>query len=178
MNIEELFMLSVVMSFIAFGTVAMLFIWPRLRLMSRENALTALIAPHAFRFLGLSFLVPGVVSPLLSSEFSIPAAYGDLVAAALAIVTLWALAVRTSWSISLAWVFNLWGSADLLHALYLGQIGVHIPPGSLGAAYFIPTLIVPALLITHGLIYWVLLRPKQECVADLLAVRPTINPAA
>lgn len=161
MNIEKLFMLSVVMSFIAFSTVAKLYILPRIKLMNRDGALTALIAPHTFRFIGLSFLIPGVVSPLLPSEFSIPAAYGDLVSAAMAIVAIWALSARSFWAIPFVWMFNVWGSADLLHALYLGQIGVHIPPGLLGAAYFIPTLIVPALLITHGLIFWVLLRPKQ-----------------
>lgn len=165
MNVEELFMLSVVLSFIAFSTVAKLFIWPRLKLVSRQDALIALVAPHAFRFLGLSFLIPGVVSPSLSPEFAVPAAYGDLASAALAIVTIWTLSARTSWSIPFAWIFNVWGSVDLLHALYLGEIGVHVGPGSLGAAYFIPTLIVPALLITHGLIFWVLLR-RTNTVAN------------
>ena len=162
MNIDELFMLSVFMSFIAFGTVTRIFIWPRLLLASRVDALIALAAPHAFRFIGLSFLVPGVVSPSLSPEFSIPAAYGDLVSAVLAIVAVWALSARLSWSIPLVLVFNVWGAADLLHAFYLGKISVHIPPGSLGVAYFLPALLVPALLITHGLIFWVLLRPKQQ----------------
>lgn len=162
MNIEELFVLSVILSFIAFGTIAKLFIWPRLHLMSRDSALIALVAPHTFRFLGLSFLIPGVVSASLSSEFSIPAAYGDLVSAVLAIAAIWVLSARASWSIPFVWVFNLWGAADLLHALYLGEIGVHVGPGALGAAYFIPTLIVPALLITHGLIFWVLLRKSTE----------------
>jgi len=31
----------------------------------------------------------------------------------------------------------------------------------LGAAFFIPTVIVPALLVTHGLSFWVLLRAKR-----------------
>jgi hypothetical protein len=38
---------------------------------------------------------------------------------------------------------------------------VGIAPGSLGAAFFIPTVVVPPLLVTHGLIFWLLLRPKQ-----------------
>jgi hypothetical protein len=161
MSIDALFGLSILMSFIAFGTVARLFIWPRLRVMRREDALLPLVVPHAFRFVGLSFLVPGVVSPTLSPAFAIPAAYGDLVAAVLAIVATFALSARRSWAIPIVWVLGVWGAADLLHAIYLGQIGVRIGPETLGAAFYIPTLVVPALLVGHVLIFWQLLRPKQ-----------------
>src|SRR5438093_5429841 len=161
MSIAALFGLSVLMSFLAYGIVTRLYIWPRLRVMSREDALTALVVPHTFRFVGLSFLVPGVVSPSLSSDFAAPAAYGDLVAAILAVLATLALQARASWAIAIVWVFNVWGALDLLNAIYNGQVGVRIAPGSLGAAFYIPTVIVPALLITHGLIFWILLRPKQ-----------------
>jgi hypothetical protein len=72
-----------------------------------------------------------------------------------------ALSARASWAIPIVWVFNVWGAADLLNAFYEGLIGVP-DPGSLGAAFFIPTVIVPPLLVTHGLIFWLLLRPKQS----------------
>jgi hypothetical protein len=55
-------------------------------------------------------------------------------------------------------VFNLWGCGDLLYAFYQGLIGVGIKPGQLGAAYFIPTAVVPLLFITHGLVFRLLLR--------------------
>ena len=47
-----------------------------------------------FRFIGLSFLVPGVVSPSLPAGFAIPAAYGDFIAGILAIVATIALVNR------------------------------------------------------------------------------------
>ena len=119
-----------------------------------------MVVPHTFRFVGLSFLVPGVVSPSLSSAFAVPAAYGDLIAAILAIIAVGALSVRTTWAIAIVWLFNVWGAADLFNAFYKGQIGVRIDPGSLGAAFFIPTILVPPLLVTHGLIFWLLLRRK------------------
>jgi hypothetical protein len=54
-------------------------------------------------------------------------------------------------------MINLWGSADLLYAFYQGnQVGLE--PGQLGAAYFIVTVLVPLLLITHGLVFWLLLQ--------------------
>ena len=58
MSIGALFGLSVAMSFIASGIIAWLFVWPRL------------VVPHTFRFVGLSFLVPGVVSPSLAPAFA------------------------------------------------------------------------------------------------------------
>jgi len=99
MNSEALFGLGIVMSFIAFGIVTKLYIWPRLRVMRREDALIPLVVPHTFRFVGLSFLIPGVVSPSLAAAFAMPAAYGDLVAAILAVVATLALSARSSWAI-------------------------------------------------------------------------------
>jgi hypothetical protein len=162
MSIAALFGISILMSFLAFGLVTKLYIWPWVRVMPREDALTALVVPHTFRFIGLSFLVPGVVSPSLSRDFAGPAAYGDLIAAVLAVIATLALRARASWAIAIVWVFNVWGAFDLLNAIYNGQIGVGISPASLGAAFYIPTVLVPPLLITHGLIFWILLRqPKQ-----------------
>jgi len=161
MKVEALFGLSVLMSFLAFAIVTKLYILPRLRVMRREDALVPLVVPHTFRFVGLSFLVPGVVSPSLSSAFAAPAAYGDLVATILAIIATLALSARAAWAIAMVWAFNVWGTVDLLNAIYQGQID-RIGPGSFGAAFFIPTLVVPALLVTHALIFWLLLKPRKR----------------
>jgi hypothetical protein len=162
MNTNAIFGLTILMNFLALAIVTKVYLWPRLQVMPRADALTALVIPHTFRFLGLSFLIPGVVSPALSPAFAVPAAYGDLVAAILAGIATLALAARASWAIPMVWVFNVWGTLDLLHAVYDGQIGVGISPASLGAAYFIPTVVVPLLLVLHALIFWLLLRSKQR----------------
>jgi hypothetical protein len=103
--------------------------------------------------------VPGVVSPSLPSAFAAPAAYGDFVAAILAVAATVALSRRASFAISLVWLFSVWGTTDLLFAFYHGLFG-ELNPSALGAAFFIPTAVVPPLLITHGLIFWLLVRPK------------------
>ena len=162
MNILPLFGLSVVMSFVAFGIVTRIYIWPRLRTARREQALIALTVPHTFRFIGLSLLIPGVVSPSLSSGFAFPAAYDDLIAAILAILTIWSVSARAGFATPIAWLFNLWGTADLLMAFYQGLFGVRIDPSWLGAAYFIPTVLVPPLLVTHGLMVWLLVRKQRS----------------
>lgn len=60
MGIQALFGLSVLMSFVAFGLVTKLYVWPRVRILERDDALVPLLVPHTFRFIGLSFLVPGL----------------------------------------------------------------------------------------------------------------------
>jgi len=163
MNSHALLGVSAFMSFAASIVAANLFVWPRLRIMERQHALVPLVAPHMFlRTIGLGFLVPGVVSPALPAAFAAPAAYGDFVTGILAIAATLALAKRASWATALVWVFNVWGAGDLLNAIYNGNFQAKIDPGALGAAFYIPTAIVPPLLVMHGLIFWLLIRSKAS----------------
>jgi hypothetical protein len=114
----------------------------------------------------LSFLVPGVVSPELPYLFARPVAYGDFITAVLALLALATLGARAG--TAAAWVFNVFGMADLLFAFYLGSgISLADRPGLLGAAYFILTAYVPLLLITHGLAFRILLRTKVVAPAHV-----------
>lgn len=155
---QALFGISVAFGFIAWGAVTAFYIWPQLQTRSRIEALRPLLVLHGFRFMGLSFLIPGVVSPDLPIAFARDAAYGDIVAAILALLALTAL--RSRGGIALVWVFNIWGSVDLLNAFYQAN-GAGLLAGQLGAAYFIPTALVPLLLITHGLMFRILLEPRR-----------------
>lgn len=160
MNALALFGVSALMSLVSSAVIATLYVWPRLRIMNRNQALIPLVAPHMFfRFLGLSFLVPGVVAPSLQASFAIPAACGDFAAGILAIIATILLAKQASWAIAAVWVFNVWGTADFLFAVYQG-LHVRIDPGALGADFFILTAIVPPLLVTHFLIFRLLFRSK------------------
>jgi hypothetical protein len=159
MNTRALFGLSVLMSFVAFGLVTGFYLYPALEVLPTVSALTALVVVHAYRYIGLSFLVPGVVSPSLPASFARPAAYGDLIAAVLAVVAALALRTQLSGALVLVWIFNVWGTVDLVYALSKGAKHLNeTGPGVLGAAFYIPTIGVPALLTTHGLIFWLLLR--------------------
>src|SRR5579863_4071641 len=88
------FFVSIAFSLIAWGIFAARYIWPKLRLRPRAEALRPLLILHSFRFLGLAFLVPGVVSPDLPSAFARSAAYGDIIAAVLALFALVSLQRR------------------------------------------------------------------------------------
>jgi hypothetical protein len=162
MNSKALIGISILVNFIVCSRILQLYIWPRLRQMSREDALNALVVPHMIRFMGLSFLMPGVVSPLLSPQFAKPAAYGDFIAAILAIITSYALSARASWAIAMLWILNIEGASDLLFAYYQGIIGIGLPPGVLGSAFYIPTVIVPPLLVSHAVMIWLLLLQPEH----------------
>src|SRR5579863_3877177 len=159
MDVRLPFGASVTFGFVAWGVATAIYIWPQLQARSRIEALRPLLVLHGFRFLGLSFLVPGVVSPDLPIAFARDAAFGDIIAAILALSALSALRSRVG--IVLVWAFNIWGSLDLLNAFYQAN-AAGLSPGQLGAAYFIPTTIVPLLLITHGLVFRVLLQSQRR----------------
>src|SRR5712675_1664611 len=107
---------SIAFGFIAWGIVAKRYIWPKLRPLGRAEALRPLLILHSFRCMGLAFLVPGVVSPDLPAAFAHSAAYGDIIAAILALLAL--LLLPRGAGVVAAWIFNLWGSADILNAFY------------------------------------------------------------
>jgi hypothetical protein len=149
------FVISVVGAFLASAVVAFIYVWPAVRAMPRYEALRLLAAFHAFRFLGMNFLVSGFVSPELSSDFANKVGWGDLIAAVLALLSMAALSRRWSIAVPIVWIFNIWGALDLLNAYYMGvtQIG---NPGLFGAGIYIPALYVPLLLVSHILAFMVL----------------------
>ena len=162
MDPRAIFGINVLMNLISSFVIAKLFVWPWLRTMSPNDALIRLVSPHMFlRFIGLSFLVSGVVSPNLPAAFAIPAGYGDLIAGILAIIATVALARRAVWAIASVWLFNLWGAADLIFAFVQGA-RVQLDPGDLGATYFIVTAVVPSLLVTHALIFMLLVSKSTK----------------
>jgi hypothetical protein len=153
------FFVSIAFSCIAWGMVAARYIWPALRLRQRTEALRPLLILHSFRFIGLAFLVPGVVSPDLPRAFATSAALGDIAAATLALVSL--LFLESTTGVLIAWIFNVWGLVDLVNGFYQANAG-GLVPGQFGATFFIPTLVVPLLLITHGLAFRILLQHQSE----------------
>lgn len=155
------FILTIAGTFAAFLVLTTLYLWPALRKLPRYESLKILALPHAFRFIGLSFLFVGVVSPDLPPAFAIPAAWGDFGAAILALLSIAALTWHWPFAIPLVWIFSLWGTIDLLYGYYNGIV-LHIDPGAFSAAFYLPTLIVPPLLVIHALIYVILLRRDHD----------------
>lgn len=154
MNALQIFGLQVLLSFVVYGLAARWYVGPRLAPLPLHAALQPLLVLHALRHLGLVFLVPTVVGPALPFSFAGPAAYGDLIAGLLALAAIIALRARSGGALAVTWLFNVVGLLDLVHAFYQGL--TH--DVQLGAAYFIPTFVVPALVVTHLMMFRMLVR--------------------
>ena len=107
------------------------------------------------------FLVPAVVDPNLPRDFAVPAAYGDLLAAFLALASVFALRARLWGALALVWVFNIEGTVNLLNAIYQGA-SLGIIDYQLGVAWYIPTFLVPGALVTHAVIFTMLLQRARQ----------------
>ena len=153
MMIEAIFILQFTLSLIVIGLLAKWLLVPWLARQPPQMALFWLTIPHAFRHIGMVFLVPGVVLQL-PENFAPAAAYGDLAAGILALLSL--IALHSSWkgALGFVWLFNIVGTVDLLNALRHLEA---VP--SLGAAWYIPTMLVPLLLVTHFMIFAQLVKP-------------------
>jgi hypothetical protein len=113
---------------------------------------------HSFRFFGLVFILPGVVGPDLPAKFASSAAYGDFATGILAMLALMTIRLRPLFWLFII-TFNIVGTADLLINYYHGaEFGLPERAGNLAAAYWIPILYVPLLMITHVLAFYLLVR--------------------
>ncbi len=148
MDTLAIFGLQVVLSLIVYALLAKWYVVPWLAGKPVNQALIPLVFPHALRHVGLAFLVPGLVAQPLPTFFANTAAYGDLVSGLLALLSL--VALRGGWSLALpvVWLFNIVGTADLLNALRQADA---VP--DLGSTWYIPTFLVPLLLVTHVMIF-------------------------
>jgi hypothetical protein len=160
MSSRTLFLIHLVFGYVAWGLCFSVYLWPRLKAANRFDAQRAIATLHSFRFFGLVFILPGVVGPDLPSGFATFAAYGDFAAGVLALLALLSARVR-----SLFWffvvAFNLVGATDIIVDYYHAiQVGLPAMPGQLGAAYAIPIIYVPLLMITHVATFYFLLRPS------------------
>jgi hypothetical protein len=102
------------------------------------------------------FLAPGASYAGMPSRFAYPAAYGDLLAALLALAAIPAVATNARVARVLVWVFNVEGTVDLMTAITLATIYGAAP--YMGAAYWIPAFWVPTLLVTHYVTFIILLK--------------------
>jgi hypothetical protein len=164
MSAQTLFQIQLVLGYVAWLLCFGAYILPRLKSMDRIAAQRAIATLHSFRFFGLVFILPGVVGPNLPASFATFSAYWDLATGVLAMLALLTVRMRPLFWLFVA-AFNLVGLTDLILDYYHAiQVGLPALAGQLGAAYAIPIIYVPLLMITHVVaLYW-LLRPQPKGV--------------
>ncbi len=165
MNAQLAFLLSVGASLLSFALIAIWYVIPRLSKRPREEALLPLVLLNTFRTAGLVALLPQVMGGILPLGFAAPAAYGDLLTAGLAWLSIFALRLRPGWALPLVLLFNLVGITDLLFAMYTGAV-TDLPLFHLGVAWLLLTVYVPLLLVTHVTVFWFLLRAAPSVRAE------------
>ena len=148
MDSLSIFILQFVLSLFVFGLIAKWYLSPYLSKKTLSESLTILIFPHAIRHIGMTFLVPTVTGGSVPNSFAIAAGYGDLISAILAIICLFALRYSLKFAIPLIWLFSIVGTLDLINALRQAEAVPH-----LGATWYIPTFLVPILLVTQFMIF-------------------------
>ena len=156
-------LVNLALSLVAFGLIAKWYLLPRLSEVRTEEALQPLLLLHSFRHIGLMFLAGGAVQSTLPSAFAQPAAFGDLAASLLAFLALFALRLGWNGALGLVWLFNAVGTLDLVNAVSRGVL--HDAASGMGATFWIPSIIVPALLVTHALIFLLLARELRSPAA-------------
>jgi hypothetical protein len=92
----------------------------------------------------------------LPPEFAYPAAFGDLVTAIIAFAAIPLVLRGSRLARPIVWVFNIFGTVDLLVAITTGTIYNAVV--AMGPAYWIPAFWVPVLLVTHYVAFVVLRR--------------------
>jgi hypothetical protein len=154
-----LFQMQLVFGYVVWLLCIGVYVLPRLKSMDTVEAQRAIATVHAFRFFGLVFILPGVVGSNLPAGFAVFAAYADLATGVLAILALVTVRIRPLFWLFIV-AFNLVGVADLILDYYHAiQVGLPEVAGELGAAYAIPVLYVPVLMITHVIAFYLLMRP-------------------
>jgi hypothetical protein len=146
---------NLLFSTLVFSIAARLYLLPRLHELRPRSVLLPILLLHAFRHLGLMFLAPGATYPGIPPQFAYPAAFGDFLAAVLAVTAIPSVAVSARFARPLVWAFNIEGSVDLIVAIVLATVYNAAP--YMGPAYWIPAFWVPALLVTHYVTFRILL---------------------
>ena len=147
---------NLLLSTLVFWIAAKIYLLPKLPQLTARSVLLPILLLHSLRHLGLMFLAPGAVYPGMPPQFAYPAAFGDLLAAALAVAAIAAIVSNASGARIFVWIFNVEGTLDLINAITLATI--YNPAPFMGPAYWIPAFWVPALLVTHYITFLVLLK--------------------
>jgi hypothetical protein len=165
MNSVTIFWMQLLVSCVVLAIVTVWYVWPYLTKLSRNSALIPLLWVHVPRYVGMTLLVTGMVDPNLPREFLSSAAYGDLLEAALALTSIFAL--RSNWrgAIPLVWVTNTWGFVDLLNGVR-GVLQLNVPSFNLATLWYVYTFYAPLVLVSHLTIFLILLGSKSRTNED------------
>jgi|SRR5215467_13414352 len=160
--------LASVLSFLIFVIMAALYLVPWLANRQRPEALIPLLWVHAFRYVALQIFSAQQFGFAVSDATRDQIAYGDVIAAILAVISILALHYRVRMAPVLVWLFVAEATFDLVNATIAG-VREQLFATASGVTWLILTFYVQLLWVSLGLIFWQLYSRRQEPLA--LAVR-------
>jgi hypothetical protein len=130
----------------------------------KDSHLKALIPIHFFRYFGLTALLPGVfnLAPAgFSENFLTQIMVGDVLAAILALGSFFLFQIRARFRYTAAWIFNVFGTLDYLNAA--ARVTPSIQDANILGPFgwIVITVFLPAWLVSHVAIFFVLRQPKN-----------------
>ena len=156
-------MIGTVIAFPMVATAVAASISPSVRAALLGMPMPLLIGLNVWRVAAGFFLLGLAAEGRLAGPFPYSAGWGDIITGALALPVAW-LALRGHGK-ALIWIWNAFGTIDLVDALALGVIStngsplqvIHAGVGSQAMQMLpwslLPTVLVPMLLIVHGVIF-------------------------
>jgi hypothetical protein len=140
--------------------IARWYVAPRLAKLPIHAALMPPMFIHLIRPISMWMMAPASQMGITVPEaWGRSTAIGDLVAAGLALATLFALRHRARPAIAMAWIANIVGVLDAAkNGVYGMQLAV-IP--KMGPATLIVPYAVPILFVSHGVVFWLLVRHRM-----------------
>ena len=163
--LDRILTVNLIASTAVFYVAARIYLLPHLGRLRPRAVLLPILLLHSLRHLGLMFLTRGATYAGLPTEFAWPAALGDLITAALAFISIFAVLRDSPVARPLVWIFNVFGSLDLLNAIVLATLYGAAP--FMGPSYWIPAFWVPTLLVTHYLTFIILAKHWKRLPSEL-----------
>jgi hypothetical protein len=87
-SIVNILTINLLFSTLVFWIAAKIYVFPKLPELESRAVLLPILLLHSFRHLGLMFLAPGATYAGIPPQFAYPAAFGDLLAAFLALAAI------------------------------------------------------------------------------------------
>lgn len=165
MDLKAAASLAMILSFVAYGTAAVWYAAPRMRVAPVAAAITPLLWIHAFRYVALQLFSSQMFGFAIRDLTLNEIVYGDLIGSVLALATLYALRFRSRFAIPLAWVLIVATVVDLGNAVVQG-IREDLFDKASDVSWLILTFYVPALWVSVVLIAWRLWTQQREPMAS------------
>jgi hypothetical protein len=158
--------LASVLSFLIFVIIAALYVAPWLATRQRAEALIPLLWVHAFRYVALQIFSAQQFGFAVSDAARDQIAYGDVIAAILAVISILALHYRLRMALVLVWLFFAQATIDLVNATIAG-VREELFATASGVTWLILTFYVQVMYVSLGLLVWQLYSRRQEPLASV-----------